>query len=463
MDRLPDSVLFALQAARRVPQPDSFDISSDAKPTPVTRTVITSLSGAPSADISGVDDLDHHFRRARSTLDTQLDAVLSDVPLGTYRLGGGGGGHTENNNYRSQSQISSAMAPAAELRSGSSHLDIAGLPMSLYERLEQDPLYSKALQESEEAFFRRDFTPADGVIFTSTPLQPEFPSEEPSSITVREFLATARMAEPNSDKERSTASNAMAWNSYLHSRHTERIKERGLDVPEEESRGGVGGAAAMDDRQELNVEYREVLPGQQCYDPFVDFRWWEHQDDVAYLEENCGVKSSGTSNEGIPMFVDGFGNATYGLYAAHPLRTWMLSYFTMKGEATAAYASQIDTLLYNNIANPLGLQLELIRQFGAEPGCEAFTEHYKFAYPPDSGVDFELKGDGGGGGGDGADSPDGEKKKKKDKKKKKKKGEEGEAAADADDGDIVATSETQEKKKKKKKKKDKELNDDDAE
>eukprot|EP00759_Apiculatamorpha_spiralis_P050715 PhF_6_TR4872/c0_g1_i2/m.6847 len=425
MNALPDSVLYALETSRQ-----RMDIRGTADPPAAVASILfgqsnASVSPAPipigpsSASRSRETDYLNYFTsKEKTTPAANIESWINEIPVGQYVVRRDMTPATALQLQQQQQQQStrSQQAPTAPRNSyESSHLEIPALPMAFYDTQATD-LRTQFAQD-DAAFYNRDYALGDGAMYSSTPLQPEFPCEDASYVTVRDFINAAKTTKPNDDKERALATNIIGWQHYIHDLHSKKLQEQGLPV--EIPPGGF--EEPPDLRQKLVAVLHDPIGTGEIWDPFYEFAWWENGLNDDYCQQQLGLTYAGEDG-GSYLYEDMFGNVTFGVYAAHPIRIWMTMFFQAKAPEKG---TEIDKILTDNLHDPLAIEEKLIAKYGVEPTCPSYSEQYQFEYPPESGMYQEKKKKKGAeaeGGGD-------KDKKGKDKKSKKDKGGDDESAA----------------------------------
>ena len=143
-----------------------------------------------------------------------------------------------------------------------------------------------------------------------------------------------------------------------------------------------------DPRDMTAVLHDPLSTGTMIWDPFHSLTWWEvgkSSDDVIRI---AGVTSGHEdSATGVPTYVDRFNNLTYGSYAVHPTRMWMVEYLSEKFPGhDHPILHTIDNLLKEHLDDVFALEKLLVDQFGRPQSYMACPPSLRFniKYPSDS-------------------------------------------------------------------------------
>ena len=146
-------------------------------------------------------------------------------------------------------------------------------------------------------------------------------------------------------------------------------------------------------REVAAVLHDPLNTGVPVWDPFHSTGWWEAGKNPDEVRREAGVVSGRTEpTTGVPTFVDRFNNLTYGPYAIHPVRMWMVEFLSEKFPGhNHPILHTIDTLLLNNIADVFVLEKQLVDQFGPPSSFAAcpLSLLYRVKFPSEAKLKFK--------------------------------------------------------------------------
>ena len=138
------------------------------------------------------------------------------------------------------------------------------------------------------------------------------------------------------------------------------------------------------------AKYHDPVGLGPIWDPFASSEWWDKGNQPDVVLASGQVSSVGGDESTGLLYKDKLGIVTYGPYALHPTRQWMVEYLLDRHiDLQDASVVNLDQNFINNLGNLWGLEKMLVQRHGVSNSCTPLSHRYDVRYPEDSGILFE--------------------------------------------------------------------------